>query len=810
MKPSHPVLMHPGRWIWLPLLVPVAIGLARLRFDAQVFDLLPANLPVVEGLKLYEENFANAKQLIVTLHGTDPDDVAAAARRVAERLRSQTNLVASAEWEPPWIERPDQMAELLAYLWFNQPPEKFDGLARRLDRAQLDEEFTAARQQLATAFSPGDIARLSYDPLGLTQLPGAAAGASPSFTQGQGLFRSPDGTFRVVYVQSQVNLRGYRECDAWLRAVKPIVFSALGPLGEPASRRPVAAGFTGRPAFVAETALGMRHDMIVSVGGTSAVIAVLFWLAHRRVKPMLWLLTLLALVLGSTLALGGLIYHTINVISMGFAAILLGLAVDYAVVHYQEALAHPELSIPQVRHAIAPSIFWAAATTITAFLVLNFGGLPGLGQLGTLVGLGVALAAAIMIFEYLPPLFPDRKNPSAGPAPTAETPPPATVPRARVVGTLVLTAAVAAASLAVIFLSGGPRVDPTADALRPRNSPSYAALDQVQTNLNQSGQPFWVIVRGKTVADVAIRLDQVQSGLAAAVSNRVIAGFTLPAALWPRPDFQAANRATASRIGAETNLLRETARSNGFAPRSLALAEGMLATWRKAGGATGVFWPTNDVSRWIFDKVVARTPTNSLALGLVNAGADASGVDALAAKLSGNGVQLSGWELLGQAIFNRVRSNLWKVIGPMIFLVLLSLWLALRRWHEVLLGLAALALGGICLLAVMSIAGWSWNLLDMMAIPLVLGTGVDYGLFTQLALRRHHGDLAMAYYSVGRALMLCGGTAIAAFASLALSSNEGMASLGRVCAVGIAGNMLVAVFLLPVWWLKTVKQLKGK
>src|SRR5207253_930155 len=114
------------------------------------------------------------------------------------------------------------------------------------------------------------------------------------------------------------------------------------------------------------------------------------------------------LILTTTLALGGLIFGTINVVSMGFAAILLGLAVDYAVVHYQEALAHPDLSIQQIRRAIAPSIFWAAVTTITAFLVLNFGGLPGLAQLGSLVGLGVALSACVMIFAFLPPLFPER------------------------------------------------------------------------------------------------------------------------------------------------------------------------------------------------------------------------------------------------------------------------------------------------------------------------------------------------------------------------------------------------------------------
>src|SRR6185369_16361280 len=83
---------------------------------------------------------------------------------------------------------------------------------------------------------------------------------------------------------------------------------------------------------------------------------------------------------------------------------------------------------------------------------------------------------------------------------------------------------------------------------------------------------------------------------------------------------------------------------------------------------------------------------------------------------------------------------------------------------------------------------------------LVLGTGVDYSIFMLLALRRFNGDVTMAWNSVGRALLLCGGTAVAGFGSLGLSSNAGMASLGRVCAVGIASNMLISVFLLPVWW----------
>jgi len=136
----------------------------------------------------------------------------------------------------------------------------------------------------------------------------------------------------------------------------------------------------------------------------------------------------------------------------------------------------------------------------------------------------------------------------------------------------------------------------------------------------------------------------------------------------------------------------------------------------------------------------------------------------------------------------------------MVVLVLASLWFAFRRSTEILLGSAALLLSGLVLLTVMAVAGWSWNLLNLMAVPLILGTGVDYSIFMQLALRRHGGDLVLVRRSIGRALLLCGGTAVAGFSSLAWSSNPGMASLGKVCAVGIGANMIISVFLLPAWW----------
>jgi predicted RND superfamily exporter protein len=803
-------------WIVLPVLI--AIGVARLHFDVEVLDLLPLNNRAVEGLKLYQQHFSNARELIITVRSGDAAQTENAARAIAERLRGQTNLVTSATWQPPWLENPGQTAELIGYLWLNQPPADFSQLTNRLAPANIPTALAEVRDELAGSMTPDAIARLSYDPLRLTQLPESAAKAAPNFAQGQDLFSSRDGNFRIIFIEANTPLATYKECYAWLQAIKAHVETART---ENHFASDVTVEYTGRPAFVSEIARGMEHDITISVGGTSVIIAILFWLAHRRVKPMLWLLTLLALILAGTLALGGLIYGNINVVSMGFAAILLGLAVDYAVVHYQEALAHPELSVPEIRSAIAPSIFWAATTTICAFLVLNFGGLPGLGQLGTLVGVGVALSAFIMIFAFLPPLFPERRKARPSPIPTlshqmseGEIVPAGgsdegahgvarpTQPGNKRRLVFSITAGVILFSAGVL-LSGIPKMDSTANALRPRNSKAYAALDRIQHELGQKQEPLWLLVAGANEIEVERKLDAAKPILDQAVSNHVLTGFTLASAIWPRPEFQAANRSTALKISNERDAIHSAILTNGFTETAFGLGGGILDTWRRAAQAPGVFWPTNDLDRWIFEKLVARTSTNFYALGFMYPSATNSeaGISQMEQQLeTENDVWLSGWQLLGRAVLGSVMKNLWKLVVPMVGLVFLSLWLAFRRPTEILLSLAILILSGLILLSVMRFTGWSWNLLNLMGLPLILGTGVDYSIFMQLALRRYRGDLHMAHRAVGRALLLCGATAAAGFGALTFSSNAGMASLGQVCAVGIASNMLISVFLLPIWW----------
>jgi predicted RND superfamily exporter protein/lauroyl/myristoyl acyltransferase len=798
----------------------VIAGLLRLRFDTDVLDLLPQDVPVVQGLQLYQRNFTDSRELIVTVRAPDAARAEAAAKELAEVLRADTNLVRSVIWQPAWLEHPALAAELIGYLWLNQPPAEVATLTNRITGTNIEATLDDARNQLASSFSPMDLAVRGYDPYSLLSLPAnvSGGGAAASFGQGQNLFASADGTFRILFVKARPDVSNYSICAVWLKAIHAMVQQARA---NGKITPDVAIGFTGGPAFVEEIAGGMQHDMTASIGITSVIIAILFWIFHRRLVPMLWLLALLAIILFCTLALGGLLFGAINVVSLGFAGILLGLAVDYGVVHYQEALASPDAIIPEIRRAIGPSIFWAAVTTISAFLVLNFGGLPGLAQLGSLVALGVTLSALVMLYAFLPPLFRDRmrkrmaQTAAGQPAPAikAEDELPDAIGPVRLGFVFGLTALAVIVATAILF-TGFPKLDHSANALRPQNSPAYAALDDIKTNLTGNRDPLWLITRGTNEAEIANRLAGVEPLLNGAVSNGVIGSFTLPTPLWPKPENQAANRAAFAGVLPERQELGKAALGAGFTTNSLVMLNAIFNTWQAAVAQTNVFWPSNEMSEWIMEKVAARPKGEFLAVGFLFQKTNQMASSAALAKLANDLAQqkfiLSGWNLLGSALLGRVQHNMWKLLTPMISLVLLSLWLAFRRPQEIILSVCVLFLSGLCLLTVMRLSGWSWNLLNLMALPLMLGSGVDYSIFMQLALRRHRGNTAGAHQAVGRALLLCGGTAVAGFGSLALSNNAGMASLGKVCAVGIGSNMLISVYLLPVWWRKVAgRNLKG-
>jgi lauroyl/myristoyl acyltransferase len=356
-------------------------------------------------------------------------------------------------------------------------------------------------------------------------------------------------------------------------------------------------------------------------------------------------------------------------------------------------------------------------------------------------------------------------------------------------------------SLLILLLLGLPKVDHGTEALRPLHSEAYAALENLKARFGRTAEPFWLLLHAPDDSTMIQQLADADQLLKTARQEKRIDSYTLPHGLWPNPEHQATNRTLlANQIPSHTTLL-EIGEQAGFTERSLTFATWILDTLNTATSTPNLFLPHSPLGQWALSRLADRSTPSPYALGIIHPNPDQPNPTQLARDFTQPGKSwLTNWDALGEELLTHVQHDL-KLILPAVFLLLLgTLTLTFRRTTEILLGFAALLLSLLILQAVMSLAGWTWNLMNVIALPVLLGTGVDYSIHMQLALRRHNGNLTTVHHGVGRALLLCGATTIAGFASLTLSSNSGLASLGSLCATGMIFIVLTTVFLLPAWW----------
>ena len=98
------------------------------------------------------------------------------------------------------MEHPEQLGELMGWLWFNQPPGDFNALTNRLTPDQLKTKLDETRELLATSMSPMDLARRSFDPFDLLSIPALTNISGIAMDQGQ-MFASTNGTYHLLYVE---------------------------------------------------------------------------------------------------------------------------------------------------------------------------------------------------------------------------------------------------------------------------------------------------------------------------------------------------------------------------------------------------------------------------------------------------------------------------------------------------------------------------------------------------------------------------------------------------------------------------------
>jgi len=119
-----------------------------------------------------------------------------------------------------------------------------------------------------------------------------------------------------------------------------------------------------------------------------------------------------------------------------------------------------------------------------------------------------------------------------------------------------------------------------------------------------------------------------------------------------------------------------------------------------------------------------------------------------------------------------------------------------RSLTAVILSLLPVAIGTLWLAGLMGWAGVPVNLANIMTLPLVIGIGVTNGIHI-LNRYAEEGTPGILSRSTGKAVLVSGLTAIAGFGSLILAQHRGIRSLGFIMAVGIATCMIAALTFLP-------------
>jgi len=115
-----------------------------------------------------------------------------------------------------------------------------------------------------------------------------------------------------------------------------------------------------------------------------------------------------------------------------------------------------------------------------------------------------------------------------------------------------------------------------------------------------------------------------------------------------------------------------------------------------------------------------------------------------------------------------------------------------------LLALVPLVIGTIWTVGCMTLLEIDINIMNVIAIPLILGIGIDNGVHVIHRYRLEgEGKIGTVLNTVGRSIMLTSLTTIAAFGTFAFGLYRGLTTMGVVLGIGIAICFFLSAFLLP-------------
>src|SRR6266571_3541858 len=380
----------------------ITIFATSLRLDSDVLNILPGSFRSVQGLKIYDREFEQTRELTFALlcNLSDVDKLDDFAPAFAERLRQQPWCTRALAGSP--MATPDGIRDLQTIavpLLLNLEPVVFNETMSILQPEKIRDRLHRLRQQIE-AGSPRPEFELSFDPLGLIA-PALKPFAESTVIEQEQPLTSPDRTMRIFLVVTNQTTVSAFECQRLMRRVNE--FRATAAEGwDPKSHSGLQVLVTGRPAFVSEISLSMRYDIVATLLGSVVLVGIIFFAGFRRWLPLVGMAICLLLSCLVALTAGQVLFGRLSMISVGFCAILVGLGVDFAILtigRYQQARADGEPHQQAIATSVAKlgrAVFFGALTTAVGFLALVLSGSMSFSELGVLIAIGIFVAGLFM------------------------------------------------------------------------------------------------------------------------------------------------------------------------------------------------------------------------------------------------------------------------------------------------------------------------------------------------------------------------------------------------------------------------------
>lgn len=826
----------------LALFIGLSFHVAQtIRINTNVDDLLGDGL----AWRDLETEMARAfpqtsDRLVIVVDGKNPDLAEDAAMRLAAEMRRNRDLFKE-------VVRPDAIPYFRTngLLFFSE--ENLTSLLENLVKAQPFLGSLARDPSLRGLFST-----MTLTAQGVKRGEASYEALAPSYAMmGEAIEASLQG--RAVKLPWQSMMSGaqpkLRDLRKFILAQPVLNFSALSP-GAKATKKVqrlanelgltpengVTVRMTGSVALNDEEFASVADGMEFSLFLSFALVVGLLYMALRSARLIVPIAITLLMGLVATTSFAMAAVGSLNLISVAFAVMFVGIAVDFGIqfgVRFREER-HREANfakaMKETARGIAPPLAFAAAATTLGFLAFIPTDYRGVSELGIIAAAGmvIALILNLTLLPALLTLFKPKAEPkSVGYKWAAPIDRFLLARRKILLGLIVVTAAAGGAYAAQIRFDFDPlnlknpkteSVSTLFDIMKDPDASPYA-ISILSPSLEEA-KALAAKIDALPEVDHTITLasfvpDDQETKLALIEDTKSLLDPSLnPIEVLPAPTAQeiaASFRETAAalrslgpdRIEAQrlAKALDEAAENSGdetFMTRlRAATVTGIVSYLNQIRSLLGVHqvavqdigeelrrdWMTSDGRA----KIEVYPKGNARDHKILEAFTES--VRRLAPQATGAPISI---QESGRTIVNAfIKAGLLALLA-----IALLAYAVLRRIGDVLRLLAPLILAGILTLATMAAIPLPLNFANIIGLPLLLSLGVSYAIYFVTYWRA--GKERPLSSAMARAVLFSAATTFVAFGSLSLSSHPGTQGMGQLLTIALIYSVLCTFLVLPV------------